>query len=243
MNQSTKLLLLPTDSDKPMLTGVILTPGNGRKPVKHGALVKLVSNALALSPNRDPFRHSLACLRSLGGGQFTPTQQNSLGHLFLTTIDQCKQAPALSDVDLAPARNEAAALVSSVFEGVFTLESRLVVRVAAAFGVKSPDLGESGRAAAGRFAKKLVAEKNFAAGMGLAQQLDLGAELGAALLLQMIDAGAAQAAVDWAKPYGKEVGGRIVRDLAARGEHKTAWQMIEKLGMQDDFPGAYIAYR
>lgn len=220
----------------------ILT-GNGRKAVKHGPLLQLVTQAIALAPSKDPFLYSAACLETLGGGAFTPDQQNKIGYLFLAAIDQCQQDPTFAKVDFAPSRIKAAALASSAFLGAFALESRLVVRIAAVFGVKSPDLSASGRAAAPSYSKRLIGEKNYAAGMGLVQQLELGSQVGEALLLQMIDDGAASAAVDWAKQFGPEVGKQLVARLAERGDHKTAWQLIEKLGLQESFPDAYIKYR
>lgn len=93
------------------------------------------------------------------------------------------------------------------------------------------------------YLRALVARKAYPAAVGLMQQLQISEESSAAFLVDMVDRGQVNLAADWANCLGVDAVRGLVAECNRRDNFKGSWKIVERLGMEKEFPNAFLLYR
>ena len=107
----------------------------------------------------------------------------------------------------------------------------------------SPSASEVSRKVVQNFLMALIRRKAYTSAVALMKQLGCQLELAREALVGMVRDNQAELAAEWAGHLGRDTCRFLVRQCTEEGQFKAAYQTVQKYGLAEEFPEAYLLYR
>ena len=238
-----------------MAAGNVHAGIGGKSGSKFVTLRHQLVQSLPSAPPPGPATFVVKCLRALL--YVRSPHDEGLSHLLISALSKSDRSK-WSIGDASVARTLAASLFSDAITGEVQMESRIVVKLPALFGIELKDIGgvldleqcsdedaktKKAKEILDDYVLRLLKDRSYTSAVSLLKSFNLQRNDYEVLVAAIADDGQTSLAVEWAAHLGKEMLKFLVGHCIETGLFKVAYRTAHQYNLEQDFPGVYYLYR
>ncbi|KAH9616634.1 hypothetical protein KSS87_003066 [Heliosperma pusillum] len=221
--------------------------GNTKATAKFRALQQQVNLALQTAPQPGPAVFTVRCLYAL---PLFESYAEGFSHLIVSALRKFLKGYT-NHADTLAAQDLAAQLFLDVVDGFVLHDDRILIKIIEVFDVKLVNFeralqgsgvtnlsSDGAEAFIEKFILQQIESQSYMTAVSLLEQFDIR-HSGESLLAKMIENNDFRAAEKWASYMGKSMLCTLVEEYVRMNMLKSAYGIIKKNNLQEEFPGVY----